>query len=780
MSRLPKLIKVTSKTQQANIGNKARNLASLMAMRGIQVPETWVIPWQESSDDLFPKSEDQEAFCDLLRTHLDDTKPYAVRSSSNIEDASFNSFAGLFNTHLNVSGCPAIAAAVTDVWAGTHSGQVTHYLERLNLPAENIRMAVIIQEMVPPVISGVFFSQNPMTGTSEMVIECVLGEGTALVGEGVTPERWVGRREGWVARPDNGLLPSEIANQIKDEALKIHKVVGKPIDLEWVFDGQGIFWVQLREITTLQSLNIYSNRISKDVMPGMIQPLIWSINVPLINSVWLSLLEELVGDLPIQAEDLAKSFYFRSYFNMGAFGQVFSKLGLPSEGLEMMMGVLPDQSGKPSFKPSLKMLALIPRMLRFLWDKWHFERKINHLLPVFVQNISQYPVQPSPDLSVEALADRVEKLYQDLSPIIYLNVVSPLLVTMFTRVLKGQLKKADVDWEQFDLNKGLEALDAYNPRQALDQLAVVYGRFQKENASEALTWADIRGTAFEDELQHFMARFGHFSDNSNNFTAVPWREDPDLVLSMVRDHAQGSIRDRKMAAKLGFEDLPVKGLRRLVMRIFYQRVRKFTVYRDQVSFHYIYGYGLFRPYILRIAAWMVAEGWLDAPDEIYLLRWPEIKQAIQDRRGSELLERVHIRQREMDAFRDIALPEVIYGEDVPPVFSQDHDRLRGTPTSQGYYQGPVKVIHGSKDFSKVEQGDVIVIPYSDVGWTPLFSRAGAVIAESGGLLSHSSIIAREYQIPAVVSVANCMQLEDGETVSINGFTGEVILLSRGT
>jgi pyruvate,water dikinase len=608
----------------------------------------------------------------------------------------------------------------------------------------------------------------------------VPGEGTALVAEGVTPERWVGRKDVWVARPEEPNLPLEIADQIRDEALKIHKKLGKPVDMEWVFDGRKVYWVQMREITTLQSLNIYSNRISKDMMPGMIQPLIWSINVPLINSVWLNLLEELVGELPLEAEDLAKSFYYRSYFNMGAFGQVFSKLGLPSEGLEMMMGVLPDQSGKPSFKPSFKMLLLFPRMLRFLWDKWHFERKIKRLLPALKRQIAQVQVKPDGDLTVDDLVVTVERLYQDLSPLIYLNVVTPLLLTMYTRILEGQLKKAGIDWEDIDLYRGLVEMDEYNPNLALDNLATQYRALFGEEPTTEISWQALEGSAFENALNAFLARFGHFSDNSNNFTAVPWREDPELVLCMVRDHVQGSIQTRKLDTKLSFEELTMRGLRKLSMRFFFQRVRKFTVFRDQVSFQYVYGYGLFRPYILRIAAWMVDQGWLAESDDIYLLRWPEITLAIHDRHGSDLLKQVQNRRREMDSYREIALPEVIYGEEVPPVFSRDHSRLTGTPTSQGYYQGPVKVIHGSQDFSKVEQGDVIIIPYSDVGWTPLFSRAGAVIAESGGLLSHSSIIAREYQIPAVVSVADCMSLTDGEAVSINGFTGEIVLLSRGT
>jgi len=101
--------------------------------------------------------------------------------------------------------------------------------------------------------------------------------------------------------------------------------------------------------------------------------------------------------------------------------------------------------------------------------------------------------------------------------------------------------------------------------------------------------------------------------------------------------------------------------------------------------------------------------------------------------------------------------------------------LSGTPTSRGYYQGAARVVRGIKDFEKVQTGDVLIVPFSDVGWTPLFSRAGAVIAESGGMLSHSSIVAREYDIPAVVSVSGACQIADGKLVTVDGYRGEVTI-----
>jgi len=85
------------------------------------------------------------------------------------------------------------------------------------------------------------------------------------------------------------------------------------------------------------------------------------------------------------------------------------------------------------------------------------------------------------------------------------------------------------------------------------------------------------------------------------------------------------------------------------------------------------------------------------------------------------------------------------------------------------------VVRDTSEFQKVMPGDVIAIPYSDVAWTPLFARAGAVVAESGGMLSHSSIVAREYRIPCVVSVAGATKLPDGATVVVDGYAGSVVV-----
>jgi pyruvate,water dikinase len=138
-------------------------------------------------------------------------------------------------------------------------------------------------------------------------------------------------------------------------------------------------------------------------------------------------------------------------------------------------------------------------------------------------------------------------------------------------------------------------------------------------------------------------------------------------------------------------------------------------------------------------------------------------------------ESVRKRKQEINQVRDSTPPDMIYGDHAPPLVPNQEQALKGIPTSLGNYTGPARVLQGIQDMGKVQEGDVLVIPYSDVGWMPLFTKAGAVVAESGGILSHCSIIAREYGIPAVVSVTGACQLTDDTSLTVDGGRGEIIV-----
>jgi pyruvate,water dikinase len=255
---------------------------------------------------------------------------------------------------------------------------------------------------------------------------------------------------------------------------------------------------------------------------------------------------------------------------------------------------------------------------------------------------------------------------------------------------------------------------------------------------------------------------------------MPWREQPDFMLKMVADYTP---LEQKTAEKVRFENIHLPLMKRWMVRKIYLRARQFSLYREHISSLYTYGYGLFRIYFLALGDQFVMRGVIHAREDIFFISDQEMRKIINNLSPQEdFAALIEQRKREMEQYKDLIPPNTIYGDQVPAIDQRPGLRLTGTPTSKGYYTGRVKVVRGLGDFLKLQLGDVLVVPYSDVGWTPLFSKAGGVISESGGMLSHSSIIAREYNIPAVVSVANAtVLLHDQALVTVNGYIGEVIM-----
>ena len=243
--------------------------------------------------------------------------------------------------------------------------------------------------------------------------------------------------------------------------------------------------------------------------------------------------------------------------------------------------------------------------------------------------------------------------------------------------------------------------------------------------------------------------------------------------AMIVNYAR---RKDKPSHKIAFGELPLSSIARLFLTPLYKRTRAFRLYREAVGSLYTYGYGLFRSYFLSLGEHFVRRAFLIEREDIFYLYFDEIKEIV--RAGvmhQTYADRITQRKAEIKEYENITLPDTIYGDEQPPVTTSQEGRMKGIPTSKGMFKGRVRVIRGVNDFQRLRDGDVLVIPYSDVGWTPLFTKAGAIIAEAGGFLSHSSIIAREYEIPAVVSVQGACQLKDGTLVTVDGYQGEITI-----
>jgi pyruvate,water dikinase len=515
------------------------------------------------------------------------------------------------------------------------------------------------------------------------------------------------------------------------------------------------------------------------MLPGMIKPLIGSVNIPLVCSMWVRLVTEMVGKTGVKPEDLARPFYYRVYFNMGTLGKIFQEVGMPADSVETLMGIAPPGATKPSMKPTPKTLLRLPNLLVFFLDKWFFQPKMRKSVKQIQQQFETIDYQRASELEVSQLLDEIDKLFDIVQDAAYYNIVGPLLMMMYNRVLSNQLKKIGVEFSQLDLTADLPELSNYDPNYHLHTLHEKFELFdpdlqEKIRQSSYAEFLEMPGIdEFQKDVSNFLERFGQFSDNGNDFSAIPWRESPDMVLDLIADFTPTVTQSD---GKIRFSDLNLRGLQRATISLFYRRARDFRLLREQVSSSYTHGYGLFRYYYLALGEHLVRRGLLDDAQDVFYLYDSEIRQLVTGHQAD-----LHARQivtkhkRDMERFENIALPSVIYGDDPPPIEDPSLDKLVGVPTSIGHYTGKVTVVRGLKDFNKVQQGNVLVIPYSDVGWTPLFARAGAVVAESGGLLSHSSIVAREYNIPAVVSVAGATQLQDQTLVTVNGHNGEVLV-----
>jgi phosphohistidine swiveling domain-containing protein len=779
------IISLSKIGKHTNSGAKARNLSVLQKM-GLKIPETFVIPFEAFEKYSVDRKSSLQNIAKLLKEILDENKKYSVRSSANTEDSSLISFAGQFETQLNCKGLNAVKEAIERTWVSAHDKKPNVYKSDLGHADIHVKMGVIIQEMIEPEFSGVVFTKNPLTGLDEVIVETIDGYCDSLVQKGVTPERWVYKWGKWMEYPGEKGKRSHVIRKIVETAIEIGKKVGAPIDLEWAYDGYEIFWLQMRQITTLSNTHIYSNRISREFLPGIILPLVWSVNIPVVNSSWKRLFIELIGGSAenIDINNLAKSFYYRAYFNMTVVGNVFQILGMPREALEILAGIEAPEEGRPSFRPGLKTIRYIPRMILVAIRKLFFSKSIEVFLRSRKKEYQKIAAMELDSLNESAILEVVDHLFELNTDSSYYVIVSQLLNSLYTTILRSRLEKSGIPFDKIQFKETDKRLLPIDPKQ---QIAILHEKFQSlsldgQNLLRKISWKEALKAKelgyFREGLRSFIRCFGHLSDSGNDFSKPTWKENPDIILRMIVNQNSKVAGDSENAIQEEFEEVLSQSR---MLRILYRRTAKYREYRESVNFLYTFGYGLFRRCFMRLGDLLNQKGILERKNDVFYLTYDELKQLISDNSLMASMNRIIIERRaEIERFKDVTLPEVIYNElpESALIKGKILRDLRGVATSRGHYIGPARLVHGPSDFDKIQSGDVLVIPFSDVSWTPLFSKASAVVSESGGILSHCSIVAREYGIPAVVSVTGAMTLVDGTAILVDGYSGKVQIMEE--
>jgi pyruvate,water dikinase len=766
----------------SQIGIEACNLRFLIK-NGFRVPKSYVCNFTAYEEYLKGNENILKDLEREIELFVDENAAYSVIPSPNISDGLDSSIAGQLKRYSNIKGVRGILDSINEMWQSAREETVTTSLDKVGKSQQILKISVIVQETIIPKLSGVVFTKNPMNGRDEIIVEAVSDIREAVVQEEKALRRWVYKWGEWIEKPKDSECDFEIVRLVVKQSKKIEERFRRPSYLQWTYNGKDVYWLDLKEVTSSKGVAFYSNKIPKEFFPGIIKPLVWSVNVPMVCGAWIRLFSEIIGGNGLESSRLAKSFYYRAYFNMGVIGELFELFGMPREALELLIGFEVAGKEKPKFKPSAKALRYLPRMVSFAIDKIMFSNKIERFL---ADKRKEYDLLGSlniKELDNQQILRYIDILYKANEEAAYFNVVTQLLNSAYNTLLKRQLEKKGLSIEEIDFSKEAEK---YRDIDVNHHLSVLHKKYSDIPQDKRLKLADTTYesfseipyiSGFKESFEEFLGKFGHLSDKSSDFSCTSWRENPELILKMITKYApvgtehggDGDINELFEGTFKGF-----------LTKIFYKRAVKYREYKERVSSLFTYGHSLFRGYILQIGELFKRKGFIDERDDIFYLELDEIKD-ISDS-GRIPIEHVYNyrkRKKEISECKDIELPDVIYGDAPPKPVAKEKvsKRLKGIAASKGYFRGRVTVVKGLQDFDKMKHGGILVIPHSDASWTPLFAKAKAVISESGGILSHSAIVAREYNIPAVVSVRDACKLRENSLVTVDGYNGEVTVMN---
>ncbi|MEQ9486433.1 glycerol-3-phosphate acyltransferase [Coleofasciculus chthonoplastes] len=770
------------------VGSKAATLSQLKRW-GYAVPQGWILP---PGDDMQPL---------VKYLPVSESEPLVVRSSAIGEDAELSSAAGQYQTVLQVTSRPALKEAITQVLASYHHPAARGYRRNRDLP--DTAMAVLIQKQIQGVFSGVAFSRDPMQQQPDtVVLEGLPGDASQIVSGQVTPEQYrvffqqpqlvgAGLTDNLEDKTDNstkpapldqqengdnrspsveiegeGDLPPALIQEVATLARELEdRYHGIPQDIEWTYDGQQLWLLQTRPITNLQP--IWTRKIAAEVIPGLIRPLTWSINRPLTCGVWGEIFTIVLKKRSqgLEFNQTATLHYSRAYFNATLLGDIFRRMGLPPESLEFLT------RGAKFSKPPLKStLRNLPGLLRLLGREWNldqdFEQDYHHH---FASALRQLQEQSVSELSDAEILERVNQILSELQRATYYSILAPLSLSLRQALLK-------VKDEELDSSQTPEIASLRSLAQLADDTRHLLSPKQincDNPASVFTTLSEIPDaqTVLE-QFDQFMAEYGYLSDVATDIAVPRWKEDPRPIRQLFAQFlcdpppASKPPKRQRWKAEVVQARLNLKG-------------RVTEVYSQFLA-------DLRWSFVALEKRWLES-GLLAEAGDIFFLEFAEIQRLIAETDQvlrEELPRLIHYRRSQLDEHRQLrSVPPLFYGN--PPAVSflmqtqsePAQQRLVGIGASAGQVEGLVRVLNNLQSTPQIDRQTILVVPYTDSGWAPLLARAGGLIAEVGGRLSHGAIVAREYGIPAVMDIHNATQMfRNGQRVRIDGRSGIVEVL----
>jgi phosphohistidine swiveling domain-containing protein len=732
--------------------------------------------------------------------------PVAVRSSMVGEDADLASFAGQLDTVLNVAGTGEILQAVRQCWVSVFNPRLLDYLAGREADSsskllEDFAIAVVVQRMVDAEAAGVAFSVDPATGQRCVVIEAVRGLGEALVQGLAEPDRYLVDERGVLAKvrcadADRPILQDAQILQLAETAREVAGRARAPQDIEWAWDGKAFHLLQCRPITSLVGRRIYSNRMVSDMSPGLVKPLVYSTKtVAMASNVFGQLFTQLIGPNDIDFATLVKRIHSRIYTDITLLSELFEQIGMPANFFQMIARDERSDFRRPPL--TLKAISAIVRLFRFTWRHARPADEIEAFLERHHQQLEPFRKADWSAITPQALLRQFDALMALHDASQWFILIVSLNMTVRNRLLNQLVNRWAQDVTPGNLIRGLVGLKALEPNKELRHLAT-QARALEGEVQRLLIEADdhtIRaglsqseeGRALVHGVNAFLSRYGFLSANGTDFTATPWGENSTLIWHaigrMAASPVERTLEDAE-AIREGAKQRVQASLNWAWGRLFERLLASTITYidlRERVSLTMSEDSYQMRRLLLALADHLATRGDLGWRDDVFYLDYDELQQLVVGELDGDAARRsVAARKAEMEADAQIELPDTICGDHIPtrplPPMT-DHDFLVGIPGSPGVSQGFARVIRDPSEApTALGQKDILVVPFTDVGWTPLFSGVGGIVAETGGQLSHTSIVAREYGLPAVVSVRQATSLiQEGQFLTVDGNRGRVYL-----
>ncbi|MER5600953.1 rifamycin-inactivating phosphotransferase [Streptomyces sp. NPDC002265] len=754
---------------------------------------------------------------------------YAVRSSATAEDLPTASFAGQQDTYLNVVGPAEVLRHVSRCWASLFTERAVTYRRRIGIDDRTVRMAVVVQRMVVPEASGILFTADPVTGNRKVAtVDAGFGLGEALVSGLVNPDVFKVRDDGIVDRtisakhlavqadPAGGTREVTVEAQRQERPAltdaqvlrlvrlgrRIEAHFGRPQDIEWCLVDDGFRIVQSRPITTLFPVPESTDRENHLYVSVGHQQMMTDPMKPLGLSMWrltaMVAMHEAGGRLFV---DVAPR--LASPASRAALLEVMGRGDpLVRDALETVLGhedlvpsPLDAAPGVPSAGEAPTPAEADPAIVSELIER---SRASVAALEAGIRS------KTGP-----ALFDFLLGAFEEHKRVLG----DPLNIQAIMAGMEATWWLNDTLWEWLGEKNAADTLTLSAPDNITSEMGLelldvadvirphtdVVTFLQGVGVEDAGFLDDLvkfpGGAEARDAIEGYLDRYGMRCVGEIDITRPRWSEHPTtlvpVILDNVRNFEPGAAarrfeEGRQRAARKEQEvlarlrALPDGDRRADATKRMIDQVRAFAGYREYPKYGIVCRTFVYKRALLEEAERLVRAGVLAEKEDVFYLTFEEFHDVVRTNRVDDRL--VRRRKEDFRSYHALTPPRVLTsdGEAVMGSYRRDDvpdGALIGLPVSAGTVEGRARVVLDMAD-ADLEAGDILVTPFTDPSWSPLFVAVAGLVTEVGGLMTHGAVIAREYGLPAVVGVHGATRLiRDGQRIRVHGTDGYIEILS---